>query len=56
VRRHWRIAGAVLFIAVCFLAAQIDAWLSDKAAFGDVFDGIVLTTLAGGVFYLAGRG
>ncbi|MCI0911420.1 MULTISPECIES: hypothetical protein [Pseudomonas] len=51
-----RIAGAVLFIAVFFLATQIEAWCSGKASFGDVFDGIVLTALGGGMFYLAGRG
>ncbi|KIU51519.1 MULTISPECIES: hypothetical protein [Pseudomonas] len=50
-----RIAGVVLFIAVFFLAAQLEAWRSDNAAFGDVLDGIILTVFAGGMFYLAGR-
>lgn len=50
-----RISGVVLFITVFFLAVQFEAWLSGNAAFGDVLDGIVLTALAGGIFYLAGR-
>lgn len=50
-----RIAGVVLFIAVFFLAVQIEAWLSGNVAFGDVLVGIVLTSLAGGMFHLAGK-
>lgn len=50
-----RIAGVVLFIAIFFLAALLEAWRSDNAAFGDVLDGIILTVFAGGMFYLAGR-
>lgn len=50
-----RIAGVVLFIAVFFLAARIEAWLSGNVAVGDVVDGIVLTSLAGGMFHLAGK-
>ncbi|EJN32136.1 hypothetical protein PMI38_05115 [Pseudomonas sp. GM84] len=50
-----RIMGVVLFIAIFFLAAQYEAWLSGSVDFGDVLDGIVLTALAGGMFYLAGK-
>lgn len=50
-----RIAGVVLFIAVFFLAIQVEAWLSGAADFGDVLKGVFLTCLAGGMFYLAGR-
>lgn len=50
-----RIAGAVLFIAVLFLAAQVEAWFSGNADFGEVLKGLFLLGFAGGMFYLAGR-
>lgn len=50
-----RIASVVLFIAVFFLAAQVEAWFSGNADFGDVLKGVFLTGFAGGMFYLAGR-
>lgn len=50
-----RIAGVVLFIAVFFLAIQVEAWLSGAADFGDVLKGVFLTCFAGGMFYLPGR-
>ena len=43
-----RIASVVLFIAVFFLAAQIEAWFSGNADFGDVLKGVFLTGFAGG--------
>lgn len=49
------IMGVVLFMAIFFLAAQFEAWLSGNVDFGDVLKGVFLTGFAGGIFYLAGR-
>ncbi|MFJ4434150.1 hypothetical protein ACIPZG_24830 [Pseudomonas sp. NPDC089395] len=50
-----RIMGIVLFVAIFFLAAQIESYLSGCGSVGDVFDGLFLTSFAGGMFYLAGK-
>lgn len=52
--QRW-IASVVLLIAFFFLAAQVEAWLSGAADFGEVLKGFFLTCFAGGMFYLAGR-
>lgn len=50
-----RIASAVLLIAILFLAAQVEAWFSGAAGFGDVLKGVFLAGSAGGMLYLAGK-
>ncbi|KJK07706.1 MULTISPECIES: hypothetical protein [Pseudomonas] len=50
-----RIMGVVVFIAIFFLAVQIESYLSGCGTSGDVLDGLILTSFAGGMFYLAGK-
>jgi len=50
-----RIMGVALLIAIFFLAAQVEAYLSGNATCGDIWDGVFITGVAGGMFFLAGR-
>lgn len=49
------IMGAVLLLALFFLAVQIEGYVSGNAGLGDVLDGLFITGFAAGMFYLAGK-
>lgn len=50
-----RLMGAVLVLAILFLATQIEAYFWGQGTGGDVLDGLFITGFAGGMFYLAGK-
>ena len=49
------IMGAVLLLALFFLAVQIEGYVSGNTGLGGVLDGLFITGFAAGMFYLAGK-
>lgn len=49
------LAGAVVVMAVFYLAVQIEAYMCGEVSISDVLGGLFLSALGGGMFYMANK-